>query len=738
MEKRSGKVSGNKTIQSPVQVEILGTFVVEPLQQSLQYWSDHFHHNCTFLNGEYGQLFQRLLQQDTDHRNADIHALAFAVRDLVPDGQLSDLSGGSIHSNIKEFIDAVKASISGDAGSWMIVRCPDPVAGKSGLIQKYDIQAAHIAKAFNQDARINFIDASDLGSDYKVDGIFDEVSDKHGHIPYTEAYYQALGAVIYRLIRARLGTAYKLIVTDCDGTLWEGVCGETGADKLSLLPEQLWLQQFLKNKKDKGMLLAICSQNNTDDVEAVFSCRGDFALSLDDFTKTKINWSPKADNIQQLAMALNVGLESIIFLDNDPIQRNHVRMNLPQVLVPELPENIDRWPLYLRHVWAFDSLQATGESKRRHLLYRDHALREDVRSNARSFTQFLKNLGLNIKIKEAAETEMPRIFELVNRVTQFNINGAQLTESEISAMIMADNEGWLVVQVEDRFGDYGLVGAVGHKIKNGTFFINSFLLSCRSLGRGVENKMIQKVSEQARQRGFTRLNFVVCQTNRNYPGLAYLRHFGLVDSDIQAGVFAVDVSAVEENSEQVGLWQENVEPRYPDRSGDKNIHQNYMLAENPSGESESILSAAKLLSELYASSGGMHLTGESFGTVENQAAASLSDTEKRIYRIFQDVLGQQAIAADEEFFDAGGHSLLVIRLLSRIKDEFDVDLPIRLLFTEKLSVVNLASIVEDSSTPEENSAEFDSIKNALDTFSDKELESLFGDLEKTEGEAKKV
>ena len=162
--------------------------------------------------------------------------------------------------------------------------------------------------------------------------------------------------------------------------------------ELTIRPHYQWLHELLQRKKSAGMLLGICSQNNSKDVQEVFAQREDLGLALTDFIGNKINWKDKADNIQDLVQELNIALESVIFLDNDPVQRNKVRATLPQVLVPELPEEPKEWPSYLEHVWAFDTYWVSEEANRRTLLYRDHAARENVRSSSSSLAQFLKGI----------------------------------------------------------------------------------------------------------------------------------------------------------------------------------------------------------------------------------------------------------------------------------------------------------------------------------------------------------
>ena len=706
-------------------IDILGTFVVQPLVDTLENWAEHFQHDCSFTSLEYGQLFQHLLQSKSGTSEADFHILVFAVRDLLPESQLTDQSDGTIHPNIKEFIDAVRSGVSGSAGNWFVVRCPDPNHGSPGHRQQYDSQADHITNAFNHNSRVLQIDASDLSAMYDVDVCFDEISDKHGHIPYTESYYSAIGAAVYRYIRGYLGSTYKLIVTDCDGTLWEGVCGEIGAEEISLDPEHIWLQQFLKNKKEAGMLLAICSHNDSEDVEKVFSQRKDFVLTYDDFTKTRIDWHPKKHSVRQIAEELGIALSSVIFLDNDPVQRDQLRTSLPQTLVPELPADSSQWPNYLGHVWAFDVPTNTAESNRRHSYYRNHAAREEVRANSESYSQFLKKLQLNISINQATEVDVPRIFELVNRVTQFNINATRYSESEIRAMISSNNEGWIVTHVKDRFGDYGLVGALAFKLESVACRVSAFLLSCRALGRGVENRMIQTLGELCQKHGAATLKFDVAKTTRNYPGLAYLKYLGMGTSDVHLGEYEIASQVATEKSNTDWDWQENIDLHQSNKVHDPSPSVSYSQDPDSVSENSLILSAAEILSR---SDSSVTLSGSQIPFTAN------CDTEMRILKIFHELLGKEDIDIDEEFFEAGGHSLLVIRLLSRIKRDFNVDLPIRMLFMERLTVSNLASIVKNCATLEQNSAELESIKNALDSFSDKELESLFGNIGQPAGD----
>jgi FkbH-like protein len=710
-------------------VEVLATFVADPVLAILRYWFHEFRYEPEFLPTKYGELFPRLFGQAGPFQASDIHVVLFAVRDLIPEGERPHVAQQT-HHNVVEFVNALTSGVATRGGTWVVVRCLDPTDDTTEeALGAFNTQAEYIATHATRLARTTYLDATDLGAAYRITSFFDNLTDQHAHIPYTDAYYTAIGTSVFRAIRARLGQVYKLIVTDCDGTLWDGICGEVEPRKLGMPPHFKWVHQWLQQKKLDGMLLAICSQNNPDDVDAVFAQRGDLGLELTDFTAHQINWKEKADNVQVLAQELHIALENVIFLDNDPVQRNKVRATLPQVLVPELPAEPIEWPSYLEHVWAFDTFWVTEEASRRTSLYREHADRENIRSISSSLSQFLKELGLQISIEPATEKDIPRLFELLNRVTQFNVNGIRIKESDIGELILSEQGEWLAVRVEDRFGDYGLVGAMSCRYETDICTIESFLLSCRALGRGVEHRMVRVLGKRALAKQIGQLRFDVAKTSRNLPAIEFYKRLGLSESDLHAGWFQLAAAdAVTLPNDDNSFPNLDSADQSAGRTVEPSRTEVPMISSLPS-ESECILAATISVRDIPALHRKAQLLGEpAHGGDHKPHVAPRTEIEKRMMGLFQDLLGHDNIGIDEEFFDVGGHSLLAMRLLSRIRDAFDVDLPIRLLFMQRLTIANLAIIVEAGSTPEENTAHLDTIKNALDSFSDKEIADLFGDL----------
>lgn len=707
----------NQTMHA--RIEVLSTFVADPVVDTLRYWVARFGYEITVDPAVYGQVFQRLLQKDRRLERGDTQVVLFSVRDLVPAGDLEDLDGGAVHENIIEFIKTLRSAATAGAGARIVVRCPDPPgAGETVSDDGYARQAAHIAAQLLQLPGTRYVDASALETLYDVGARFDPVADTHAHMPYTDTYYSAIGTEVFRAVRARLGQVFKLLVADCDGTLWEGICGESGPDGILLKDHHRWLHDFLHERKADGFLLSLCSQNNYDDVEQVFTRRKDLGLSLNDFVCCRINWDDKAANIRDIAQELNIGLDSVIFLDDDPVQRHNVRTHLPQVLVPELPAASPDWPRYLAHVWAFDTFWVTGEGRIRAALYQEHNARKELRADAATLAQFLAELRLQVTAEAATQNDFERIFELMNRVNQFNINGLCRSAGEES--------DWMVVHVKDRFGDYGLVGAVSLRYQTDHIAVDSFLLSCRALGRGVEREMVRETARRALDAGVGIVRFFVAATGRNAPAMEFLQRLGMSRSDLQAGVFSIDAAAAaalpdDETLRHPGTAAQPIETAYSRPHSSP-------VTEGTSAENLQLLEVARRRGDISGIGSNMRAAGQGgMRPVQSARTVPGGEVETKIAAVFTDLLGHDNISVDQEFFDVGGHSLLAMRLLSRISETLGVEIPIRTLFMESLTIRNLARIVAESGRKEHGQAGLDEIKTTLDSFSDEELADLFAD-----------
>ena len=277
---------------------------------------------------------------------------------------------------------------------------------------------------------------------------------------------------------------------------------------------------------DSGMLLCLCSKNNEEDVIEVFERRSEMVLKRDHVIASRINWRPKSENIKSLAQELNLGLDSFIFFDDSPVECAEVQANCPEVLTIQLPMDPGSAPRFLNHLWVLDHLKITDEDKARTALYHQNKQREQLRNESPSLEDFYTSLGLKVQISPVALHQYARVAELTQRTNQFNLTTIRRSDAEIQKLCQGGTSECLVVDVRDRFGDYGLVGVIIFTTDSDALRADTFLLSCRALGRGVEHRMLAKLGEIARTRGLSRVNVPFIRSKKNQPALDFLKLVG--------------------------------------------------------------------------------------------------------------------------------------------------------------------------------------------------------------------
>ena len=355
---------------------------------------------------------------------------------------------------------------------------------------------------------------------YPVADYHDPRRDRLGHIPYTPAFFAAMGTLLAREIHALLAPPHKVVVLDCDNTLWKGVVGEEGVEGIAIPPAWRALQRFMAELAGQGFLLCLCSKNVEADVLEVFDRRPDMILKREHLVSWRINWQPKSENIRSLARELNLGLDSFIFLDDNPVECAEVGSGCPEVLTLRLPIDGDIEG-FLRHVWAFDRPRVTAEDRQRTAMYRQEAERARSSKEAPTIDEFLAGLGLQIAIAEPAPGQVDRVAQLTQRTNQFNFTTVRRNDGEIRRLGESGLE-CRAVEVSDRFGDYGLVGAMIFGPRGEALEVDTFLLSCRVLGRGVEHRMLGELGEIARARGLSRVDATILLTKKNQPARDFL------------------------------------------------------------------------------------------------------------------------------------------------------------------------------------------------------------------------
>jgi FkbH-like protein len=319
----------------------------------------------------------------------------------------------------------------------------------------------------------------ELSDWYPVQEFYDASANELGHVPYTPVFFTALATAIARKFHALNRPPIKVVALDCDNTLWTGVCGEDGADGLRLEPCRIALHHFMRKQADAGVLLCAVSKNNEQDVREVFRCRKDMPLRSSDFAAWKLNWLPKSENLKALARELNLGLDSFVFVDDNPVECAEVEASCPGVRTLLLPEDPEQIPQFLKHCWVFDHLKLTAEDRSRAEKYRQNQEREKFREQSPSLSDFLGGLELQVDIEPMKADQLARVCQLTQRTNQFNCTTRRRSEADIQKLL--DTAQILTISVRDRFGDYGLTGLVVYQLHKSALEVDSFLLSCRVL-----------------------------------------------------------------------------------------------------------------------------------------------------------------------------------------------------------------------------------------------------------------
>ncbi len=323
-------------------------------------------------------------------------------------------------------------------------------------------------------------------------------------------------------VRAVLGLSRKALVVDLDNTMWGGVIGEDGLDGIALGPDSpegeafLSLQSYMLDLKRRGILLAVCSKNNLADAQAPFERHPHSALKLDDFAAFVANWEDKASNLRLIARQLNLGLDSFVFLDDNPLEREWVRSQIPEVTVIEPGTSPFHFVRELDRGRYFEALSLSREDLARADQYRVEAQREGLRASAASVEEFLANLRLQAQASSIHDRNLARVTQLVNKTNQFNVTTRRYTEDQVRAIAQEPN-GWAAAfEMSDRMGSYGLIGVLFCRPAEGAAWeVDTWLMSCRTLGRQMEKFMFDRLIESAIEKGIRRIIGVYRPTAKN-------------------------------------------------------------------------------------------------------------------------------------------------------------------------------------------------------------------------------
>jgi FkbH-like protein len=343
-----------------------------------------------------------------------------------------------------------------------------------------------------------------------------------GRVPFTIEYSEFFFSILGNLISIALGRVKKILILDLDNTLWGGNLGDDGPNKIILGNDTpagrafLDFQRTILNLQKRGVLIAICSKNDLKNVKNVFEINQNLILKFNHFVSVKANWNNKAQNIKEISNELNLGTESFVFFDDNPVERNLVRLHHPEVSIPELGEDPSFYSSLLLDSYYFDLLNFSKEDLNRSKTYTQNLKREKLKNKFYNIEDYLKSLKMICNIEEFKSENFDRIVQLFQRTNQFNFTAIRYSFNEIKKITKDKNYVSFQFSLKDKFSNYGIISLMTCHVSKDTLIIDNWVMSCRVLNRTLENFIINKVVEYCFKKKIRNIKSRFIKTNKNY------------------------------------------------------------------------------------------------------------------------------------------------------------------------------------------------------------------------------
>lgn len=645
-------------------ITISGTFTVDPIVAPLEALNNAVGIPHPVELAPYNQVFQQLLDplSAIGSQASKLNILLLRLSDFALDKDPASIGAGFYTDLVDELSTAFETFCARTSVPLLVALLPDPKSRDEG---------GALCERLQRLPQITLVTEPMVASVVDLTREADLQSEALGHIPYTDVGFAGLALALARQVHAQLVPAHKVLVLDCDNTLWAGVVGEDGVEGIRITPGFAAVQNFAIAAQQRGILICLASKNVEEDVLEVLAKRDDMLLKLPHIVAHRVNWLPKSQNLQSLAQELNLGLDSFVFLDDNPVECGQMREALPQVVTLQLPPE-EEVADFLANLWVFDKKSVTEEDMRRTDMYRENRARQQTEVAAPDIGAFLASLALNIDIAPPSDDEWPRVSQLTFRTNQFNFTTVRRSETELQTFAQTPGNSVWRVRVSDRFGDYGLVGVMACSAAADHLRVDTFLLSCRVLGRGVEHAMLRHAAQRAQHMQLPRLDLTYAQSAKNEPARAF------ADS-VAAAYFVADAPGQ-------GGWQIPVDFGLAIAHRPGGDPQAVMDALRADGKKEAAPSDASgntlhKRSERYQRLAAQWTTGVALQkdllrhgaqvrTLAAQATAPGNDTERSLLKLWAALFNMPDLGVEDDYFALGGTSLMAARLFASIEREF--------------------------------------------------------------------
>jgi len=537
-----------------IKIASLSSFTINGLSEILKIKCHEKQISCQTYVGNYNQFNQEILDLNSSlyKFNPDITFLILDTRSILEDLFYYPYSVSKkqkqefIQQKIDFLLDLINQFIKNSSSKLIVSNLSIPSYSPYGIAESdsefglYDIVFDFNKKLKEKIREINSVFIFDLDrfvSKHGEDNIFNYQNYFYGDIKISLSFLPFLGESLMSYVIAYFGISKKCIVLDLDNTMWGGIVGEDRFDGINLGPQPpgnvfLEFQKHLKSLTQRGIILAINSKNNVDDAMKVINEHPYMILREDDFACIVINWGDKVQNIREIAKQLNIGLDSLIFFDDDPVNRNYVRSELPEVSVPELSNDPSENSKILLSLNDFSSFQITNEDTKRNKMYSQQRKRIDFQKSSSNLLDYLKTLDIHVVLRKADDFTIPRISQLTLKTNQFNLTTKRYQKEDI--LKFSSDKKMLVgsAQVSDKFGDNGITGVfIVNKNNSDEWILDTFLLSCRVMGREIEKVMLNSIFEYAKKDNVKKIKAQFIPTQKNAPVKEFLSSCGFKKED---------------------------------------------------------------------------------------------------------------------------------------------------------------------------------------------------------------
>ncbi len=511
-------------------VAVIRSFTVEPLLPLLEVEG-----LCNGIRlqpwlGDFNAYTQELLDPDSGlYRFApDATLCALQSRDLIPHlwigdpglrGEGAAREAGHVLGRYRELIEAYRRKSTApllihnlDRPAVTAVGEVKGGTGMDAVVYAINQGLADLCRSYRD---VHVIDYDGLVARSGRASWFDYAKWKQARLPVSGSHMLSLAREWSRYLLPALGMSAKVLVVDLDNTLWAGVVGEDGVEGIEVGEGQQALQAVLGQLRDMGILLAISSKNNEADALEALARNPGMSLRPEDFVAMHINWRPKVDSLRDIAHELNLGLDAMVFVDDNPVERDQVRRCLPQVSVIDLPEQAERHAQALLLSPLLGRLKVTAEDRGRLDMYRQRRERDTARAAASSLEDFYRSLRQRVEVIHPCGSQLDRCAQLTQKTNQFNLTTRRYATDRVSHMPEDPRWALLAFRVIDRYGDNGIVGLVIIEFEQDVAEIDTFLMSCRVIGRTIERAMLHVAEGVVRTRKAGRIRGRYIPTAKN-------------------------------------------------------------------------------------------------------------------------------------------------------------------------------------------------------------------------------